>query len=155
MSSDEVYVDCESRSKAIAMKFLDACAPERHAVAADYPFPEFADVPEVIYTTEEEIIDRLVAEQHCSYSLYWDCGGSSEQVMLFFTKDGHMIAGLGGPKASHEEALTDLCNLVGGRFGYVTEETCPPETFRDFEYLSRNSSLPCIVEGQLLNEPDF
>jgi hypothetical protein len=151
MSSTEIYVGCGVRSKAIANRFLDGFAPNRSAVADEYPFPEFVDIPEVVYKTESEIIDRLISEPSCSYSIYWDCEGSFEQVMLFFTADGHMIAGVGGLNASFEKTLSKICDLVEGRFGYVTEGNCPPESFKDFEFLSRTSSLPCIVDGQLLN----
>jgi hypothetical protein len=151
MSSTEIYVSCGVRSKAIAKRFLDGYAPNRSAVADEYPFPEFADVPESVYKTESEIIDRLVSEPSCSYSIYWDCEGSSEQVMLFFTADGHMIAGVGGPTSSFGKTLSKICDLVEGRFGYVTEGNCPPESFRDFELLCRKSSLPCIVDGKLIN----
>lgn len=155
MSSTEIYVGCGLRSEAIANRFLNGYAPKRSAVAVEYPFPEFVDFPEVVYKTERELIERLILEPLSSYSIYWDCEGAAEQVMLFFTADGHMIAGVGGPKSSFEKTLCDLRDLVEGRFGYVTEGSCPPESFRDFELLSRSSSLPCIVDGQLLNRNEL
>ena len=151
MSSTEIYVGCGVRSKAIANRFLEGYAPNRSPVADEYPFPEFVDNPEIVYKTESELISRLISEPSCSYSIYWDCDGGPEQVMLFFTADGHMIAGVGGPSSSFGNQLSKICDLVEGRFGYVTEGNCPPESFRDFECLCRKSSLPCIVDGKLLN----
>lgn len=151
MDAVEVYVLCGSRSKSIADTFLTSYAPSRIGVANEYPYPEFVDEPERTFETADELIDRLASEQNSSYSIYWNCIGGPEQVMLFFTNDGHMIAGIGGPKTSLERTLTELCELVGGRFGYVTSGSCPPDTFEEFESLSRNSTLPCIVDGQLRN----
>ncbi len=151
MDAVEVYVLCTSRSKMLADEFLNRYAAQRKPIASEYPYPEFVDEPEITYSTPDEVMTRLEQDSGQSYSIYWDCIGANgpEQVMLFYTRDGHMIAGLGGPRVSFDSALSDLSEIVKGDYGYVTSGSCPPETYEEFVSLSRNSTLPSVVNGKL------
>lgn len=153
MDAVEVYVLCGSRSKSLAEKFLNSFASRRRQVASGYPYPEYVDEPEIIYDSVDPLISRLECDQASSYSVYWDClmADGSEQVMLFFTRDGCMIAGIGGPKVSLEIALSNLSMLVNGKFGYVTSGSCPPDNLDEFISLCRSSTLPNIFEGKMRN----
>ncbi|MFN6103137.1 MAG: hypothetical protein ACK5EA_01605 [Planctomycetaceae bacterium] len=151
MDATEIYILCRSRSKAIADVFLDAFGKSRIQAAADYPYPEFADEPEIIYKTPSELIERLEKDCDSSYSVYWDCQSVNEpeQVMLFFTSDGRMIVGIGGPKSSIESELQRISMLVDGEYGYVTSGSCPPDSFDEFAEMAAASTLPCVIEGRL------
>jgi len=151
MDATEIYVLCRSRSKAVAIRFLDAFAGSRTQVAEDFPYPEFADEPEITYATPLDLIERLENEHDSSYSIYWDCHSEDEpeQVMLFFTSEGRMIVGVGGPKESIESSLQKIATLVDGEYGYVTSGSCPPDTRDEFVEIATASTLPCVVDGRL------
>lgn len=153
MNPIEVYVMCESRSAELARHFLDVCLPSRTPVADQYPFPEYVDTPTETFQSPEKLMEKLADENNESYSIYWDavdnCG--PQQAMIFYTDDGAMIAGLGGPNLSIDESLTLISHQVNGRFGYVTSGSCPPETIEEFLELCHSSTLPSLVDGCVRN----
>lgn len=147
----EVYVLCGARTSAVARRFLDTFAEKRVPVAEDFPFPEFANEPEYTFLDPNEVITLLESRRHDSYAIYWnvESGLGGEQVMLFFTEDGGMIAGIGGPTDSWEATLLAISTVVGGKYGYVTSGSCPPATSKEFKAICRQSTLASLVNGEL------
>ncbi|MEO8498208.1 MAG: hypothetical protein ABI614_24345 [Planctomycetota bacterium] len=153
MDPTEVYVLCESRSADLAERFLNACLPERTPGADDFPFPEFVDEPSDTFDTPEELMRRLEKDKNASYSIYWNATSNDgpRQAMLFYTEDGAMIAGIGGPNSGLDETLACVAKQVNGRFGYITSGSCPPETIEAFIGICRESTLVNVFEGHLRN----
>ncbi len=151
MDPTEIYVLCESRSAQLAKCFLDVCLPSRNPLADEYPFPEYVDEPSDTFQTSEELMRRLEKDEHESYSIYWDAASNdgNRQAMLFYTEDGAMIAGIGGPNVGLDETLLYVAKQVNGRFGYITSGSCPPETIEAFIDICRKSTLTNLFEGQL------
>ena len=150
MDATEIYVLCRNRSKAIADVFLEAFGKSRTQVAVDYPYPEFADEPQITFDNPSALLEQLEADPTSSYSVYWDCHATDEprQVMLFFTSEGRMIVGVGGPRGSIEDELQKISSLVRGEFAYVTSGSCPPDSSKEFAEIAIASSLPSVVEGR-------
>ena len=128
----DIYVLCPARSADAARRFLDAWAPARTLATAELAFPASAERPQLL-SSVDELFDRLEAEPTASYLVYWRSGRADrvEHVMLAFTSDGGMIAGLGvagvdQPRNSVLALLADLATSVQGAFGYVTLEAPPP-----------------------------
>jgi hypothetical protein len=118
----DLYVLCPARTEPAARSFLDAWAPARTLSAE-------LDLPVV------ELIRRLEADPTQSCLVYWRSGRTDqvEHVMLAFTGDGGMIAGLGvtgidQPRTSVAALLEDLATSVHATLGYVTVEAPPPTT---------------------------
>lgn len=150
MDSIEVYVLCGDRTSNTADRFLTSFASSRTPAAIDFPFPEYADIPEVLFTDTPELIRQLEFDRRESYSIYWNVvDGISDQAMLFFTKDGGMIAGLGGLYLPPKEALLSLQDNVDGKFGYVTSGSCPPGSMAEFILICEHSTLPNLFNGDL------
>ena len=151
MDATEIYVLCRNRSKATADRFLNAFGTSRTQVAEEYPYPEFVPAPETTYINPSDLIERLEIDHDSSYSLYWNCHSEAEpdQVMLFFTREGRMIVGIGGPKGPIQSELEKIADLVGGEYGYVTSGSCPPDSRKEFVEIATASTLPCIVQGRL------
>lgn len=151
MNAVEVYVLCSARTSAVAHRFLDTFAGQRMPVAEDFPFPEFSDEPECILLDANELIDLLESRRHEPYAIYWNLEGrpSGEQAMLFFTEDGGMIAGIGGHVESVAGAFTAISAVVNGKYGYVTDGTCPPATIEEFKAICEQSTLTNLFEGKL------
>ena len=148
MNPIEVYVLSNERSAKVACNFLDNVAPDRSPVAIDFPFPEYCEKPCIVFDNPNDLIVQLGSRIHETYSIYWDVRhGVSEQVMLFFTADGGMIVGLGGPLISTEQALFLLQKIVEGRFGFVTSGSCPPTSIPEFLSICENSTLENIFYG--------
>jgi hypothetical protein len=146
----EIYVLSNKRSAEIALTFLEEFGPHRTPVACDFPFPEFVDEPTIVFNEPSELIRRLEQENGESYSIYWNVDqGIADQVMLFFTADGEMIVGLGGPHVSIEAAFAAMQKIVSGRFGYVTSGTCPPSSKEEFVSLCERSTLTNLFDGKI------
>jgi hypothetical protein len=147
----EVYVLCESRSRACAEPFLNAFLPQRSPAAEDYPFPQYTDQPEVVYQTPDEVMQRMETEPDARYSLYWrnQTAEEPEMAMLFYTRDGAMIAGLVVSEPAVGPTLQAMSRQVQGRFGYITLESSPPETRDEFISLCRDSTEINLFAGDL------
>lgn len=147
----EIYVLCESRSATVAQTFLQAFLPERTAATDEYPFPEFIDPPVEIIRSFEELAQRLENDEQKSYAAYWNSTSDHgpRQAMLFYLEDGSMIAGLVVQNSSVNDFLLKLARRVNGRYGYVCGSQPPPATSAAFIDICRNSTLPCLVDGQL------
>lgn len=151
MERREVYVLCESRSRACAEPFLNAFLPQRSPADEDYPFPQYEDQPEVVYERPEEIMQRMEAAPDARYALYWRnlVAEGPEMAMLFYTRDGALMAGLVVDEPEVQATLQALSRQVQGRFGYITSESCPPETREEFIDLCRDSTEINLFAGEL------
>jgi len=130
---------------------LDEFLPARTPVADEYPFPEYVDNPSDMFRIPEELVQRLEINEQEGYSIYWDSNleDGPRQAMLFYTEDGAMIAGIGGPNAELNETLENVAKLVKGRYGFITSGSCTPEIREAFINICRESTLVNLFEGQL------
>jgi hypothetical protein len=147
----ELYVLAASRNSRTARAFLDRFPPNRRPAAEDFPFPEFSDCPDHVYQTPEGVMERLEHAVAEPYAIYWygEGAGYADQAMLFFTRDAAMIVGLVLPDDALGAAFLDVSGVVGGRFGFITGESAPPETQGEFVRICRESTLTALVDGEV------
>lgn len=150
-SSLEAYVLCSERSASTAFAFLQQIAPERRPLCEEFSFPQFSDNPIVIFKDIKLLIEYLANRFETEYSIYWNCGSNAicGQVMLFFTRDGGLIAGIADFNIPHTEALSVLKEAVNGKFGYVTCDSPPPESAAEFVEFWRHAEGARIVDGRV------
>jgi len=151
MSVVEVYVLCKSRSKELALAFLEKFIPSREACADEYPYPEFDDEPKYVYDDVEKLLDTLESEEDESYSLYWNAVNNAniQSGMLSFTEDGQMIVGLAVDEVDVKKRFEELASLTGGEFGYISLESAPAENQAEFVQYCKDSDQIRMVEGEL------
>lgn len=139
--TQELYVLGKDRSAQFAIAFLDRFLPQRKVFCEDYPVPESSDNPEIVFTSEFEILQYLEEHPNESYGLYWNDADaeSFNQAMLFFTKDGKVIFGLAEDESSLASKFQQLINFVGSEYWLFGSEQRPPDTAAEFETLCRNS----------------
>ena len=152
MEIREIYVLCKERSEKLAIDFLNKLLPEREAVAENYPYPEYSDDPKYIYDDSEELIKVLERNENESYSLYWNdsSDGEVKSAMIFFTEDGGMIAGITIPYDDGDAWLSKLSDIVGGKYGYVSFDSPPPETRVEFIACCEKSDQIRLVGGEVV-----
>lgn len=128
----DMYVLCPERSEALAQQFLAEWGPRRIQSVTDYCIPELSTHPTRVFTAADELIRFLVANDSEAQALYWQSGRDDEvaHVMLFFTSDGGMVAGLSisdweRPRNQIARVFFRLADSVDARFGYVTAEEAP------------------------------
>lgn len=133
----DLYALCEVRSLLLANRFLDEWAPRR-----EWSAEEIAIGGDRLFSSAESAMAWLIANPASTETLYWQSRRADHiaHVMLGFSSDGQMIAGL---SAWFDEPfgwsrrdrtvigltalLARLAEGVKGRFGYVTFEEPPVE----------------------------
>ncbi|WP_240220540.1 hypothetical protein [Rheinheimera hassiensis] len=148
----EIYILCKERSKKLVLEFLDKLLPNRDTSAEDYPYPEYDDEPEHVYDDIYDLMVVLDDNKNESYSLYWGATDSAEvkNAMVFYTADGGLIAGIAVEDGDREAWLKRLSKLVGGKFGYVSFDSPPPETTQDFIAYCESSDQIRLVAGNVI-----
>jgi hypothetical protein len=151
MTDAEVYVLCPERSGLAAIEFLDAVMPRRSAAAEDYPFPQFVDAPDVVFTRPEEVIARLQDFPNESYSMYWhnELPDDPYGCMLFYTEDQGLIVGVVVRDSNAVLWLHRLALMTGGKYGYLTSEEAPGSK-AEFIERCRVGTVARIYEGELV-----
>ncbi|MBL8809962.1 MAG: hypothetical protein JNM43_07290 [Planctomycetaceae bacterium] len=147
----EAYVLCSDRSAEVVAAFLNVIAPKRKSVHLDFPFPQFSDAPTRVFEGAEPLIVHLLEQADYEYSIYWDCFDNvlCGQVMLFFTADGGLIAGIANFSISPTDALSTVMQVARGEFGYVTCDSPPPESREEFIEVSRRAEGARIIDGRI------
>jgi hypothetical protein len=145
----EIYVLCKERTKKLVLEFLESVLPNRKEVAENYPYPEYADEYEHIYEDFETLLEALEINTRETYSLYWDSANHGEvrSAMVFFTEDGYMIAGItvADDTERRKNWLNKLSRIVDGEYGYVSFDTPPPLTSREFiDYCEKSDQVRLI-----------
>ncbi len=148
----EIYVLCKERSRALGEGFLNHFLPHREAIADDYPFPELVDEPEIVFSNVFDLMDKLDKNPNEGYSIYWNNKESKplKQAMLFYTEDGHMIAGLVIEKHIQKDYFINLTNYVEGNYGYTSIDQAPPVFKNEFISNCKNYVGLRVVEGNIL-----
>lgn len=152
----ELYAACKERSAVQAAAFLDAFGPDREQATDEYEFPQYSNSPREVFMDSVLLIERLEQESSEGYGIYWGRLGvtvpdKAPRVMLFFTEDGGMIAGLVVPH--HVEAATlleRLASVVGATYGQTVLEEPPPSTLAEFRLSCKTGTGDRIVDGQFL-----
>lgn len=128
----DLYVLCPERTEALAQRFLSEWAPNRVPAAAEYEIPQYSDKPTHLFEQPDELIAFLERNPTEKQAVYWRARRSDEveHVMLFFTSEGGMVAGLSisdwdRPRDEIARIFFRLAGSVGARFGYVTAEEAP------------------------------
>ncbi len=152
MEIREIYVLCKERSKKLVFEFLDRFFPEREASSEDYPYPEYSDDPECVYDDCDELFEVLENNTEESYSVYWDStnDGEVKNAMVFFTEDGGMIVGIAVECDDCGVWLKKLSEVVEGEYGYVSFDSPPPETRKDFIMYCKNSDQVKLMAGDVV-----
>jgi hypothetical protein len=154
----DLYALCDERSLLLANRFLDEWAPRREWSAAEIAVPIGSDR---LFSPADAALAALVAEPASTQTMYWRTRRDDhiEHVMLGFSCDGRMIAGLSAwfdeplrwpqPRDPTVRGLTDLlahlARSVEGRFGYVTFEEPPLEDGTFIEECRRRELA--MIEG--------
>lgn len=167
----DIYVLAGERSKRLVDMFAETWLSGFEG-GDTFPYPDEMDTAgaEVIYKSPFELVDRLIEEPKCDYSIYWFNSNKEAPVkcaMLFFTSNGAMIAGLalddsvvvgqGGDverqkPSDSTRALLHLARVMEGVTGYATIEQPPPLTIKEFEEIVQTGRTPKLVNGQLIFE---
>jgi hypothetical protein len=151
MTDAEVYVLCPERSGLAATGFLDAVMPRRRPAAEDFPFPEYVDDPDVVFSCPEDVIGRLEDYPNESYSIYWhnELSGEPYGCMVFYTEDQGLIVGVVVGEGGAVAWLNRLVLVTGGKYGYLTGEEAPGSK-AEFIERCRVGTVVRVYEGKLI-----
>lgn len=151
----DVYVLAGDRSGTTVQRFLRQFGDGMEEAAAEYPMPQFADMPTKVYSKLTELVAYLAQETSVVYSVYFRkdrIGEAVRNAMLKFTSDGRLIVGLTvyAPDTSELGTyLKELSAIVEGGYGYWTVEEPPPSSAVQFiECVSQADHPKLVPESQ-------
>jgi len=133
--TQEIYALSGARNSSVANVFLAKFLPKRSGFASDYPVPECADSPTIVFPTTDTLMTYLDTNVQETYSIYWnnlDEVSQIRQAMLFYTSDGCLILGLAVAESQSKRLLDGLIGFAGTQHGMFGHEERPPETAREF-----------------------
>jgi hypothetical protein len=110
----DCYVLTDQRTTAFLHSFLDAFIPNRQEYARSYEIPQFAEQPDRVLSSANELMAYLEQNRETPHAIYWS-NKTEEKLygaMCIFTTNGKVIVGL-------------IC------------ETAYPDTNTEREYLNR------------------
>jgi len=162
MADHDLYTLAGERTIDSALRFIEAFTHGLDETRQEYEFPQFAPDPESVFFATREIAAQLMVRPHEEYSLYWrrppglDAGETASLVtaaMLFFNKDGSMVAGVSVASddphvlAAH---LERLARSVGGRYGYCVHDQPPAGNGNLFRTFAEQCPAPRLFRGELI-----
>lgn len=126
----DCYVLTNQRTLTFIFSFLDHFLPNRQAYASEFEIPQHADPPEILFTSDKELIAYLESHPNERHAIYWENKEVSQlrAAMCLFTSDGQVIVGLtcetNYPDTTIEQhylkQLQEFCNSTIGLIEYDT-----------------------------------
>lgn len=140
----DIYVALRSRSKIDAIDFLNEFSPIRELTTTVLEFPQHGQKTNQTFAHLNELLEFLENQIDAEYNLYFrnlDDSNPNKYTMLFYTSDNALIFGFSryinpsDPEdTTNEDAgLEELKSFLNTNLGYISFESTPKETFRDFE----------------------
>lgn len=131
----DLYVLGE-RSRANVNRFLEEFVKNADERTGEYWFPMHSQTPEFTTDSLKLILATLLERPNEPFSIYWGPGDLKSAgvyaVMLFFTDDNHMIAGLSVYETAEAHFCDRLMSVMGSRLYGVTVEQPPPLNREEF-----------------------
>lgn len=138
----DIYIAVKTRSKQVAIDFLNHFLPDRGESAVEYEFPQYSDKSEYMFEYVDDLMIYLESNNTAEYNLYWhstDDSNPNKHGMLFYTRDNALIFGIsrdvvGGTlnTDNEEECLKLMKDYFQTDIGYITYEETPTETYEEF-----------------------
>lgn len=139
----DIYVIKKTRSKKLAIDFLNHFLPNREESAVDYVIPQYSENPIHEFDNAEDVMSFLETNPECSQSIYWgntDESNRNKHGMIFYNKDGTMIFGIsrnadmsGNFNTENEdECLAEMKKYFDTNLGYIHYENPPVDNYEEF-----------------------
>lgn len=152
----DIYVGTLERDRSLVDQFIDVYAQEMYEAAESYEYPYLGDLP-ASQLNLQQLLDKVMSSESDAYTVYWTSKSNDAEIrnaILSFLLDGSVIFGLSlfdGGNGKKEKHLCQLAGLLNAKFGYVTVEEPPSETFAEFVKLAGRAERPALVGGQILS----
>jgi hypothetical protein len=139
----DIYVIKKTRSKKLAVQFLNHFLPNREQSAKDYLIPEYSDKPTHQFNNAYDLMSFLELNKNYSNRIYWrnkDDENSNKHGMIFYNEDGSMIFGIsrnadmsGNLNTDNEDqCLTEMKKYFDTNLGYIHYENPPVDSYKEF-----------------------
>ncbi|VTS07682.1 hypothetical protein [Tuwongella immobilis] len=143
----DVYVLSSQRDMETVAVFANKYLGGLVEAAENYPVPQYADAHHVVYNDIISFVKAAIRNPTLRYSLYFRNPVPDTHIhtaMLFFTQDGHLVAGLRLVNGQDHVGfyLNQIADCVNGECGYATVEAPPPLSREGFLTESEQSPFP-------------
>lgn len=135
----DIYVLVETRSKKMAVEFLNYFLPVREESANEYLIPQYSDNPMYTFKKAYDVMNFLELNQDCEQSIYWrsaDEDSINKHAMIFYTTDGCMIFGISRytdeSTKNEDSCLEQMKQFFKTDLGYIDYENPPVKSKKEF-----------------------
>lgn len=140
-----IYADCyihlDSRSPILVNKLIETFLPHGAVEAAeDYCVPQYADSPDHVFTSAEELVGYMETHPTDTNSIYWRSSQSDEhtQVNVHYIDSGMILRVAVPADTTETNILSRLKAVFDTERGYITHETPPPSTLDELDSMLKN-----------------
>ena len=139
----DIYVIKRSRSKKLAVDFLNRFLPNREQSSDDYWIPEYSEKPTQEFKDAYDLMSFLELNKNISNRIYWrntDEENPNKHGMIFYNLDGSIIFGISrepGIKGnldtrSEYHCLNEMKQYFDTHLGYIDYENPPIDNYEEF-----------------------
>jgi hypothetical protein len=149
-----IYGYTNDRTRKGIERFLNHFSDKRRECADEYEYPQYAEVPEAVFDSEQSILDKLQTETFNSYQLYWNVDASAnwpgvQQLIAIYNEEGGVILGIVTRYSLSSKILGEFQSEFDVNWAILTGEDFPPTSFAQFSTYCKSAKLPHIDNGKL------
>lgn len=130
----DCYVLARQRTRDFIVGFLDRFLPHRQEYTEAYEVPQFAEHPEVVFTSADALLDYLEKHSGEVHAVYWfnPQEETLRAAMALFTSDGQVILGLTcetfyPDTRIEQDCLAQIMAFCGSTVGLIEYEKPAPK----------------------------
>lgn len=136
----ESYYLLNNRDSKGILSFLEKKSVKKIELAEDYPVPQYSDIIEQTFYSDEELMFFLESNPSYDYNIYWENENKEsiiKQFSVHFTDDGKVIFGVAikGSELNSEDSIKlfiEVKKYLNCSIACITSDESPPTNSIEF-----------------------
>lgn len=146
----DFYFLVESRASKVINEFCNRFKINRSPLAENYTLPQYAEFPNIVFSSDVDLLLHLEINFNCEYLIYWENISDDspiKQLLAQYTNDGKIILGVSIPGRVLDNPdcvilFNRIRNYLNSTAACITSEEPPPENSIDFITLCNQRFTP-------------
>jgi hypothetical protein len=136
----ESYYLLNNRESKEILSFIEKNSVKKIELAEEYPVPQYSDIIEKTFSSDEELMSFLESNPSCDYNIYWENENRDSMIKQFsahFTDDGKVIFGVAikGDELDSEDSVNlfkEVKKYLKCSTACITSDESPPTNSIEF-----------------------